>query len=66
MKKVFNVGVDGNVEDANGVHIGCCLHPDQQPDANEDEKLSIKQIQQLKEAGLEVDEIIKLKDSGTI
>ena len=63
MKKVFDVSADGNV---NGVCLGCCANPDQQPDASQDEKLSIKQVQQLKEAGLEVDEIIKLKDSGTI
>tara|TARA_R110002096_G_scaffold337739_1_gene531028 strand:- start:331 stop:531 length:201 start_codon:yes stop_codon:yes gene_type:complete len=66
MKKVFDVSSDGNVTDVNGVFLGCCTNLDQQPDANQDEKLSIKQVQQLKEAGLETDEIIKLKDSGTI
>tara|TARA_R110002096_G_scaffold130155_1_gene279236 strand:- start:214 stop:414 length:201 start_codon:yes stop_codon:yes gene_type:complete len=66
MKKVFSVDLAGNVTDAKGVPVGCCIDVDQQPDANQDERLSIKQIQQLKEAGLEVDEIIKLRDSGTI
>jgi len=66
MKKIFDVDSNGNVSDIGGEFIGTCTNPTNQPDANQDEKLSIKQIQALKESGLEVDEIIKLKNSGVI
>jgi hypothetical protein len=66
MKKIFDVDSNGNVSDIGGECIGICTNPANQPDANQDEKLSIKQIQALKESGLEVDEIIKLKNSGVI
>ena len=65
MKKIFDVDHMGNVTDVSGLLVGACVLADAQPDA-EQEKLSIKQIQALKESGLEVDEIIKLKNSGTI
>tara|TARA_R100000541_G_scaffold18623_1_gene28456 strand:+ start:1263 stop:1463 length:201 start_codon:yes stop_codon:yes gene_type:complete len=66
MKKIFDVDSNGSVNDIGGEYIGICTNPANQPDANQDEKLSIKQIQALKESGLEVDEIIKLKNSGVI